>query len=373
MRCMIIVSCGGCKLMRIRPKWLFLVNLNRNVFLIFFYNDKRLEIVEDFSYLGILFNYNGIISKAKAKLVEQARRAMFSIIQKSRKLNLTISMQLHLSDTKIVPILLYGSEAWGVENLKILEQFHLKFCKFILNLKPSTPNCMVYGELGMLPITLQAKSRLLCYWSKLLNTKDNKICKILYKTILHLHNSNIHTSPWISFVKCNLDELGLSEYFINQKVTNLRHFKSLVKTRLQDHFVQNWNNSVDNSHKCLVYRMYKKVHCFEKYLDILPHNLAKTLCKFRTMNHSLPTDKGRHYNIERCERKCTLCDKHSIGDEFHYLFECDFFSASRKKSVPKYYFNHPSSFKLDDLMNCKIKSKLIKLALFCKTILSKLK
>jgi hypothetical protein len=27
----------------------------------------------------------------------------------------------------IEPILLYGSEVWGYENLKILEQIHLKF------------------------------------------------------------------------------------------------------------------------------------------------------------------------------------------------------------------------------------------------------
>ena len=117
--------------------------------------------------------------------------------------------------------------------------------------------------------------------------------------------------------------------------------------------------------------MYKKEYCFEDYLDILPCNLARVLCKFRTMNHSLPIEKGRYFNIERNQRKCTLCDKNRLGDEYHYLFECEHFVNCRGKFMPRYYFIHPSSFKLDDLMNCKDKTKLTKLALFSKIIMSK--
>jgi 3-oxoacyl-[acyl-carrier-protein] synthase III len=41
---------------------------------------------------------------------------------------------------------------------------------------------MLYGELGVTPISLQIKSRIINYWCKLLNGKDDKICNILYKT-----------------------------------------------------------------------------------------------------------------------------------------------------------------------------------------------
>ena len=71
---------------------------------------------------------------------------MFSIIRKARKLFLPIDMQLNLFDTMVTPIILYGSEIWGIENIDIIDRFQLKYCKLILNLKSSTPNCMVYGE-----------------------------------------------------------------------------------------------------------------------------------------------------------------------------------------------------------------------------------
>lgn len=346
--------------------------INKNRFE-FFYDNVKLDIVDDFSYLGAQFKFNGNFSKTKKHLVDQARKAMFAVVTKSRKLNLPFSLQLHLFDSLVTPILLYGSEVWAFENLNIIQSFQLKFCKFILTLKSPTPNCMIFGELGIKPIVIQAKTRLLCYWSKLLNCKDSKICNIVYRTAYKLHSNNIVEFPWISCVKKCLDDLGMSEYFINQKVDNIDHFKMLIKIRLSDQFLQNWNSTLYNSAKCLVYRCYKTEHCFEGYLDSLPRNLAIYMCKFRTMNHSFPIEKGRYTNIDRADRICNLCRKNTIGDEFHYLFECTHFSIDRRKYIQQYYIRHPNSYKLKELMNCNDRAKLIKLALFCKILLTKIK
>ena len=58
---------------------------------------------------------------------------------------------LDLFDKIIIPMLTYGSAIWGCENIDILEKLHVKFCKLLLNLKTSTPNFMLYGELGRYP------------------------------------------------------------------------------------------------------------------------------------------------------------------------------------------------------------------------------
>ena len=180
---------------------------------------------------------------------------MFSVVKKSRKLNLPVSIQLHLFNSMIVPILLYGCEVWGIEKIQIIEQLQLRFCKLILNLKASTPNCMIYGETGLMPLELQIKSRILCYWAKLIKSKDNKISNVLYRTILSLHVSNTIVSPWISFVSNTLNELGLSFYFESQLVDNFNQFKSIIKCRLKNHFLQNLQAQDTDSPKCLVYRI----------------------------------------------------------------------------------------------------------------------
>jgi hypothetical protein len=62
--------------------------------------------------------------------------------------NISISCQLDLFDKLVKPILLYGCEVWGFGNNEISEPVRLKFCKVLLHLKTTTPNCIVYGELG---------------------------------------------------------------------------------------------------------------------------------------------------------------------------------------------------------------------------------
>ena len=82
---------------------------------------------------------------------EQATRAMFALLSKKRKYNLPLDIMLDLFDKTIAPIILYGCEVWGIENVDLLESVHLKFCKYLLGIKTCTPNCMIMGNLGDIP------------------------------------------------------------------------------------------------------------------------------------------------------------------------------------------------------------------------------
>lgn len=272
----------------------------------------------------------------------------------------------------IAPILMYGSEVWGIENVEIIDRFQLKFCKLILNLKQSTPNCMVYGELGILPISLRIKSRILSYWCNVITSKHSKISNILYRTLLNMYSNNVSNFSWIHFVHNTLNGLGLSNVWLDQHVSFPVAFKNLFNHRLRDQFIQNWFSLIDRSSKCLNYRIFKKEFSIENYVHVLSPNLANILCKFRTVNHKLPIEKGRFLNIERDCRTCNLCTVNHdvIGDEFHYLFQCSFFNSERRKYIDAYYYNNPNTLKFDQLMNSTNTSTLLRLSLFCKKIMS---
>jgi hypothetical protein len=47
-----------------------------------------------------------------------------------------------------------------------------------LGVRTSTPNIMVYGEIGRYPIALQIKIKMLCFWNKIVGNPDKLSCKI---------------------------------------------------------------------------------------------------------------------------------------------------------------------------------------------------
>ena len=100
---------------------------------------------------------------------------MYEVLKRGRTHNLSVECQLELFDKMVKPILLYGSKIWGYsKNIDCLEKIQLRFCKLLLKLKSSTPNYMIYGELGRFPIEIDIKIRMVSFWARLLFGERNK-------------------------------------------------------------------------------------------------------------------------------------------------------------------------------------------------------
>ena len=52
----------------------------------FYLNKEEIEVVENYTYLGVVFNYDGSFKKAIEKQISQARKAMFSLLEKAKNL-----------------------------------------------------------------------------------------------------------------------------------------------------------------------------------------------------------------------------------------------------------------------------------------------
>jgi hypothetical protein len=49
---------------------------------VFTLSDEVIEIVNSYSYLGLVMNYNGSFVKARSKLIDQASRALFAVYRR---------------------------------------------------------------------------------------------------------------------------------------------------------------------------------------------------------------------------------------------------------------------------------------------------
>ena len=93
----------------------------------FFFGSLPLEVVEEYVYLGMCFNYNGTFTKAIDKQIKQATKAMYSLLTKSRRLCLPIDITCDLFDKTVLPVLTYSCETWGCGNLSPVETFYKFF------------------------------------------------------------------------------------------------------------------------------------------------------------------------------------------------------------------------------------------------------
>ena len=105
----------------------------------------------------------------------------------------------------------------------------------------------------------------------------------------------------------------------------------------------------------------------EYYISHLKDDLSRHLLKYRTANHKLPVETGRYNNTPYEDRKCNFCN--DIGDEYHYIMQCEHFIQDRKKYVNKYYYTHPNMFKYKELMTSVDVRVLCKLSTFVNKIM----
>ena len=130
--------------------------------------------------------------------------------KKIREFKLPLECHLDLFDKVVIPVLLYGSEVWGFENLDLIEHLHLKFLKYLFNLKSSTPAYMVYGETDRFPLYISIYCRMISHWAKLLPGPSSKIVSTLYKFMYKLYCDGDVRNPWMCCIEKILNTCGLS-------------------------------------------------------------------------------------------------------------------------------------------------------------------
>ncbi|XP_006814708.1 uncharacterized protein LOC102804410 [Saccoglossus kowalevskii] len=119
--------------------------------------------------------FNGKLTEAGDNLADKAIKAMYALKQSLPK-ETDCKTYIHLFNICIKPILLYGYEIWGMENMsnnnwnKIkTEKVHLKFSKHLLGLNKNTANDA--SEIGAFPLITEVKINMIKFWSYVIVTK----------------------------------------------------------------------------------------------------------------------------------------------------------------------------------------------------------
>ena len=325
-------------------------NSNRRLSHRFNFGTESIDIVTSFRYLGIEFSQSGTFFKARKSIYDHAQRAIFSLLQTARKQELPLCIILDMYQKMIVPILTYGCEIWGHENLDILEKLQMKFLKMVFRLNRQTMSAMILGELGIYPISVLIKCRMMRFWSGIIdNSSTNKISSRLYSILFNLCAHKELVSKWLNNIQSILVENGYDCVWSSQFIYNKGYFRKNIDISIKQNFIKSWEHALEESTKCIFYKSIKGEFCREQYIKQLPDALIFPLIKFRCGNHKLQIEIGRREGEVRGDRVCRECSMNSLGDEFHFILQCPKFTLLRNEFIPKKYRSCISMFNLCNL------------------------
>ena len=159
--------------------------------------------------------------------------------------------------------------------------------------------------------------------------------------------------------------MGIYDVWLQQSVGNADLFLPVVKQRLTDQFIQNWNSRINNSNRVL---FYKTITCFQfqPYLECFKmNNFFQSITRLRVSSYKLQIETGRWNRPIRTpidERKCYFCNV--VEDEYHYVIECPIYTDLRKQFISVKFWRRPNMIKFIELIKTENKNVIRNLGMF---------
>ena len=196
----------------------------------------------------------------------------------------------------IQPILLYGSDVWGVKDTagKALDKILLWFLRIMLRVKATTSNLVTLGECGVIPPAVKCHINVLLYFQRLSNSPDSSILKRVFRESQRLHDLGFTT--WYSRVWNLALEYGITN--LTNPPTDYN--KRLLRNKVTHAYKQTWLAQVQNLDKNPILRTYNQIkfeYKCEPYLNLIKipkYRIA--FSRFRAGSHSLEIERGRYTN-----------------------------------------------------------------------------
>ena len=292
-----------------------------------FFGGKRLDVVNDYCYLGFNFTTKLSTKRGTEHLATKGKKGFFQLNKVLLKYKEMSSIAFFkIFDAKIQPMMLYSSEIWGLHTLDHLEKVHMLACKRFLGVPIKTPNKMVYGDLGRYPLHIISCVNVLRYWFRLLHMDKERLTYKAYQMLLDLDMSGKHC--WVSKIREILCFTGFNFVWLHQGVGNVKLFLREFKQKLIDFFIQEWSGSIRDSNRFDSYRTFKTVFEKDKYIsDMNERCFRVAISQFRFNELPLNNNLYRYSEVNQF-KMCPFC-KNQIEDEHHFLIICSFYTDLR--------------------------------------------
>ena len=220
-----------------------------------------------------------------------------------------------LRNSLFLSSILINSEVWynlSNKNIQELEIVDHKLLRRVLECPQGTPTCMMYLELGCVPLRFLIKNRRILFLQYILQQdKESLILKFF-----NAQNQNPLKGDWVLQVLQDLTDFEIKMTFEEIQSTSKYSFKCLVKKAMQTKAFEWLEIEKDKLSKV------KNVNFSKLQIQdyLLPNSLEmkqqKLLFQLRTRMVELKSNFKRKHN----DNLCPIC--HKDGDDQTHLLQC---------------------------------------------------
>jgi hypothetical protein len=300
---------------------------------VFVLDDTEVQVTCEAIYLGVAINskFENHFKTHIDYVTKKAQKSLYRIYSLCKNVGaLPPQLALHLFDTLIVSVLRYACEVWYnpmPSCSKPLEAMQLKFLRYILGVRRTTPIAALYGETGRRPLDLEFRYQAVTYAGKLFGRIDLAPGSPLFVAREYLSDSVLGNRPcWLRTISSISNEATVSQ--ITERCINLPRWRTSQLAAFKD----NWVLEMLQSSKLRTYVTFKSQLCIEPYLiHVRNARQRKALTRFRVSSHNLAIERLRwnSAHIPAEQRLCNVCG--TVEDELHAFMLCSRYSEARSQ------------------------------------------
>lgn len=306
----------------------------------FDYKGKKVDIVNEYTYLGVPFSISGKFNRATESFMAKATVAFNNV----RSILITTKSdswetKIKLQNAIINSTLLYAAELWALRYGSKLGQTEAKYKKSLLQLPKTTPNDYIYLETGNNSVEESIMKKTISWWNKLRDMPENRLPKVCLKRLIHLDSvtTNKEDINWYTQFKNLLKPLNIEPHEINKKNVKLIIEKYTTKQRNEVKI------RLENSHYSETYKRIYPETGPAKYL-LMRNSISKhrIIAQLRLANESHFIQIIYKENILRINPQeiCSVCNLKVSENLKHIVTECPMYHTSRENHIKKYMQNN---------------------------------
>lgn len=322
------------------------------------YDNKIIERVKSFNYLGVTFTSSGSFKMAVEESITKGRMALAAAH------NLMVSAKIcnwnqHriLLSTTVASTVLYGSAIWGLGNEQRSDIIQRSFIKQVLNLPRNTPDYMLRRETGTTSLAIDIAKRALSLWARIcdLNGKRNpKMC-------LERMKQSPESQSWWHKIKNLLTLTGNENLELAATGTPIREATKDILDKLTSLEYQKDSDKIAQSTFSTIFKQITSTavgECEDYLIWGLPIEITRTIAQLRLASDARIRIKTKSIDMDIDTAQICLCCKLYENETLrHIIMECAAYETARNKYLgdtefPEvlYLFNKIHAFNLHNYM-----------------------